>query len=186
MKTLKDCLDSSPDDMILHNIGFMYPSEQENIAEYDQALKALRAITPKSSSEEFMQGMYLVVQEYDNPPFMVSGQNGKTKREWSKESGEDLDDRYLTDELESFGMDLSPWCEWLALPVSQESLTKYSDSQVVAHCLVEMCRSGFNEEDIQEYRKDLIHELSQPVDLSKAIPSEEVFARLKERFGFPQ
>lgn len=182
-KTLKDCLDSSSNSMILHNLVFMYPYLDTDVVEYDKVLDTLRGITPTTSPEGYMQGMSLVVQEYDNPPFLVSGQNGKTQKEWNRETGEFVDESMLSDDLECFGLDMNPWSEWLGLPISEESLIKYGDSQMVAHCLVEMCRSGFTEEDIQAYRQSLKEEL-ESCEKGPFHTSEEVFDMLRKKFGF--
>jgi hypothetical protein len=181
-KTLKDCLDSSNNSLIIHNLVFMYPYLDTDVVEYAKVLDTLRSILPTTSSEGYMQGMLLVVQEYDNPPFIVSGQNGKTQKEWGKESGEFADDSILSDDQECFALDMNPWSEWLGLPISSESLVKFADSQIVAHCLVEMCRSGFTEESIQAYRQNLQKEL-ESAEGGPFLPSEEVFKMIREKLG---
>lgn len=183
-KTLKECLDSSSNSFILHHLTFVYPELLQDIEEYAKVLDTLRMIPPSKSQEDYMQGMYLVVQEYDNPPFLVSGQNGKTQKEWNRVTGEFINEDMLTDDLECFGLDMNPWSEWLGLPISEESLAKYGETTIVAHCLVEMCRSGFTEEEIQSYRQSLMEELeSREAVEGPFLSTEEVFDRIKKKLG---
>jgi hypothetical protein len=58
-------------------------------------------------------------------------------------------------DLDRYGLDLSPWEEWLALRVPQSLLKEMTVAEIVAHCVWEMTFYGFTQEKIAAFRADL-------------------------------
>jgi hypothetical protein len=56
---------------------------------------------------------------------------------------------------ERYGLDLSPWEEWLAIRVPQWLLDKMTAAEIVAHCVWEMTFYGFTQEKIAAFRAEL-------------------------------
>lgn len=54
-----------------------------------------------------------------------------------------------------FSLEFEKWGFWLNLPISDETLCKYSELDIICHCLWEMTFAGFTEEDIQRRADDL-------------------------------
>ena len=54
-----------------------------------------------------------------------------------------------------YSLHFTPWAEWMAMPVSLRSLAQFSETEVIAHCLVEMTRKGFDETTIQAQAEHL-------------------------------
>ena len=54
------------------------------------------------------------------------------------------------EETYSQGIEFTPWREWLGMDISKESLTSFSELEIIVHCLYEMTFVGFTEEAIRE------------------------------------
>lgn len=54
---------------------------------------------------------------------------------------EDFDTRYA--------LDFTPWQEWLGMDIAAETLSAYTETEIIAHCLWEMTFMGFTQEIIQ-------------------------------------
>jgi hypothetical protein len=50
----------------------------------------------------------------------------------------------------SYAIEFRPWKEWLGMQIHPNSLSDFSELEIIAHCLYEMTFVGFKEEDIQE------------------------------------
>jgi hypothetical protein len=48
-----------------------------------------------------------------------------------------------------YALHFTAWGEWLAMPVSLKCLHRFSETEIIAHCLCEMTRNGFDESTIQ-------------------------------------
>jgi hypothetical protein len=57
---------------------------------------------------------------------------------------------------ERYGLDLSPWEEWLAIRVPESLLKKMTGTEIVAHCVWEMTFYGFTQEKIANFRAELL------------------------------
>lgn len=61
-------------------------------------------------------------------------------------------------------MEFVPWCNWLYMNVSQETLDKYSYDAIVAMCLYEMTFCGFSEQKIQGHYDDMLNNLHKMIN----------------------
>ena len=48
-----------------------------------------------------------------------------------------------------YALEYTPWGEWLNFIISEETLSRYSELEIIAYCLFEMTWSGYDEEIIQ-------------------------------------
>lgn len=49
----------------------------------------------------------------------------------------------------TWAMEFVPWSEWLTMNISQTTLDKLTDAEIVAGCLFEMTWAGFDEDEVQ-------------------------------------
>ncbi|WP_394992430.1 DUF6557 family protein [Emticicia sp.] len=49
-----------------------------------------------------------------------------------------------------FAIYFDPWAEWLGMSISTETLEKFSELEIISHCLFEMTFEGFDEVRIKE------------------------------------
>jgi hypothetical protein len=81
---------------------------------------------------------------------------------------------------EHYGLDLSPWDEWLAVRIPPVLEAAMPPAEIVAHCVWEMTFYGFTQERVAENRAELECR-AREVDEGQVecIPMEEVMARLR-------
>lgn len=53
-------------------------------------------------------------------------------------------------ELMSYSLMLTPWNEWAGMSINAESLSIFSEKDIIVHCLWEMTFCGFDEEDVKK------------------------------------
>lgn len=59
------------------------------------------------------------------------------------------------EEKYSQAIEFTSWRQWLGMEISTESLTHFSELEIIVHCLYEMTFMGFEEEEIQEEFKTI-------------------------------
>lgn len=89
------------------------------------------------------------------------------------------------DDSERYGLDLSPWEEWLAIRIPQSLRDTMPASEIVAHCIWEMTFYGFTQERVAETRAELDRRMC-GIDEGRAefIPMEQVMDKLRAKFGW--
>src|ERR1700730_9707829 len=71
------------------------------------------------------------------------------------------------DAPEGYGLDFSPWEEWLAIGVPQSLQDTMSATEIAAHCIWDMTFYGFTQERIAETRAELDRRVKE-IDEGKA------------------
>ena len=128
-----------------------YPQEEKNIEDYKSVYDKLCLLSPKKS------GMRIVVEEVqqdelnDEPYIAVSGKDTTLQKELDdfKYFNEKEDSEIANSEV-TFALEYSLWAEWLGMEIDPESTNKYSELEIIAHCLYEMTFLGFDEESIKK------------------------------------
>ena len=158
MNTLQDLLKRNDPETVADRIAALYPGQASMRDDYlAQYLKCLH-LEPVADSPQ----MTLVVRvcpaepEFDEEDSVdIAGSTGQSRRQYYLEdNGPDAhmhnpEDPHW-DEPESFGLSFTPWNKWCAMPFSDESLTKFSEVDLLAHALWEMSWHGFDEIAIEE------------------------------------
>lgn len=83
-----------------------------------------------------------------------------------------------------YALHFTPWAEWLSMPVSLRSLAQFSETEIIAHCLVEMTRKGFDEATIQAQAQNLsnvMDEMSAQTGNDASLNWEELIKQLDTR-----
>ena len=134
----------------------LYPDQEKNIEGCKQVFEELHAIKPVETKMRIV--IEDVFDEYDKEYYThVSGKDGSL----NKESNPDhfKDDEIGNQEV-SYAIEFTDWAEWLAMDIDHESLSKYSELEIIGHCLWEVTFYGFTREDIKK-AIDTIHKRAQ-------------------------
>jgi len=137
----------------------LYPDQEKNIEGCKQVFEELYAIKPVETKMRIV--IEDVFDEYDKGYYThVSGKDGSL----NKESDPDhfKDDEIGNQEV-SYAIEFADWAEWLAMDIDHESLAKYSELEIIGHCLWEMTFYGFTREDIKK-AIDTIHKGAQEAE----------------------
>ncbi|TXD82140.1 hypothetical protein ESY86_15860 [Subsaximicrobium wynnwilliamsii] len=110
----------------------IYPEAEKNMEGYQAVFEKLKVIDPEESDISIV-----ISKEIDDDEEYIEacGLHKNPKNE---------DENYLQ------GIELTPWCKWLGMDISKESLNDFSELEIIVHCLYEMTFVGFSEEAIQE------------------------------------
>lgn len=124
----------------------LYPDQEKNIEEYRQVFKELDNIKPVETKMRIV--IEDVYDEYDKNYYThVSGKDGSLNKESDPEHFKD--DEIGNQEV-SYAIEFTDWAEWLSMDIDHESLSKYSELEIIGHCLWEMTFYGFTQEDIKK------------------------------------
>ncbi|MBF0548260.1 MAG: hypothetical protein HQM08_27735 [Candidatus Riflebacteria bacterium] len=161
----------------------LYPDQKKSREGYKQVFSELRTLKPKATK------MRIVVEEVpaerDQEGYVhVSGKNGTLKKIVRSKQ---FNDDGKSDPEESFAIEYTPWEEWLGMRIDQPSAERFSEVEIIVHCLWEMTFAGFDQASIKEQINELkrrveeIKNMTEEERKEKLIPMEDVLKRLKNR-----
>lgn len=115
----------------------IFPKEEKNIKGYKSVYEQLLLMSPEISDITIV-----IYNEMDEGVEFIEAcglhNNPKNKEE-----------SYLQ------GIELTPWRKWLGMEISDESLEKFSEIEIIVYCLYEMTFWGFSEENIAHEIKEI-------------------------------
>ena len=133
----------------------LYPDEKKNILAYEQIFNELKLM-------ESVAGNISIVLSNENDDFDES--------EYVDVSGRENNPNENPNELtNSLAIEFTPWNEWLGMDIDKDTLHKFTELEIIAHCLYEMTFMGF-EEEIQaemDKMKDIADEYKNMSDEEK-------------------
>ena len=149
--TFNDIIKKNSWSSVRHQFLKDYPQEEKNIEGYELVYKKLCLLSPKKSRMRIIVEVVPQDEFNDEPYVVVSGKNGTLNKELDdfKYLKEKEDSEYANSEV-SYAMDFSPWAEWLGMEIDPETANKFSELEIITHCLYEMTFVGFDEETIQK------------------------------------
>lgn len=163
MKTLKDFVMEVTFDEVAEVLKKKYPNDwntADNPTGFELVFIVLQDTEPVSPEDGMKILITHMVQEWDDPELETE--------EYDSVSG------YTEIDDQKWGLDFTPWAEWLGMEVHPETQDKYSPAEIVAHCLWEMTWNGFTEEQINEKKMKLMKGFEEAVKgLAKYLDSEE-------------
>ena len=159
----KDLIDKYKWDDVYSTFIQLYSDQEKNIEGYKQAFEELLTLEPVETK------MHIVIEdvfdEYDKEYYAhVSGKDGALNKESDPEHFKD--DEVGNQEV-SYAIEFTDWTEWLAMEIEQESLSKYSELDIIGHCLWEMTFYGFTQQKI----KKQLAQLEKEAEEAKKNPS---------------
>ena len=128
----------------------LYPDQIKSVAGFEDVFDQLTKMHPIESEMEIVLSEQ-VEEDPEDSYLHVSG------RKLNHEPGQ---------VPESFGLDFVPWNEWLGMTIEKETLEKYTELEIISHCLYEMTFMGFDEEHIQSELKAITDEVEELKNMS--------------------
>ncbi|MCB9136519.1 MAG: hypothetical protein H6636_13925 [Anaerolineales bacterium] len=136
---LLDLLQKHPWEEIQSALVRLYPDHESELEGYQKVYKKLQTLTATRSDQ--LLHLELV---------------------YSKHTGEyQLEIKHLsptpapTDTGPLLSLEFTPWAKWLGMELTPKTLEKFSEYDILAHCLYEMTFFGFTQEAIQTTTKEL-------------------------------
>jgi hypothetical protein len=129
----------------------LYPDQEKNRAGYRQAFETLRTIQPVET--KIRLAIEDVLDEFTGEYHAsVSGRDGTLMKDLTPPVP--VDEEAGNREV-SYGIELTDWAEWLDMEIEPETLSRYAEVDVIAHCLWEMTFFGYSQEDIKKTVEEL-------------------------------
>jgi hypothetical protein len=147
-----------------------YPHVQSDIASYEEVYQTL-LLLPQANTD-----LQICLEQ--------------VKDEWEQGTAVEVTGRKKTPHIADaqlnlpYSLHFTPWAEWLGMPIAPKFFSIFSETEIVAHCLVEMTRNGFNEATIQEQAQDLCNvmdSMSAEDDTSLTLNWEELIKQLNTK-----
>lgn len=141
----------------------LYPDQKRNIKGYKYVFETLKRMRPRFNKE----GMVIDIERV-----------GRGKNAYFSVSGVCI----VKGIKQSYGIEYTPWSEWLGCEVDKKVLRKMTKEEITAHCLWEMTFAGFTQAKI---RKEINKLKKQIKDIKegkvKMIPHGEVMKMFNDR-----
>ncbi|MBM3241227.1 hypothetical protein FJZ31_33505 [Candidatus Poribacteria bacterium] len=132
----------------------LYPDQGRNIEGYRQVFETLQTIAPVrevSATSPTMRVCIESVFDEDEGEYYasVSGKDGTLMKEQKDIPPEFLKDDDIGNQEVSYGIEFTDWAEWLGMEIDPETLSNYSEVDILGHCLWEMTFYGYTREDVK-------------------------------------
>ncbi len=143
MIRLKTLIDETPWDEIQTDLLRLYPEISKHLSEYLQVYNKLKEMAAISVDD-----CELCIVPHDSNEKVLG-------RQWVPDNN--------TSEFrpEMVSLILTPWEEWLGMPIAEDSLQQFPFSEIVAYCVYEMTRMGFTEAAIHKQYQHLLQKNQQ-------------------------
>ena len=160
---LKDLIDNSYWEFVEKQLYSWYYKPEDDLYRYRKVYDELRMMVPK----ETKMRLYLQLVTWDEiedklldePYVHIYGMNGTLEKESSDfefykfktlEEKEEFGNREV-----SYGLEFNSWDKWLGMEIDKETLDKFSNEEIIAHCLWEMTFIDYDQTKIQAEMKKL-------------------------------
>jgi len=151
----------------------LYPDQEIMVDDYQNVFEKLRFL----ALDEY--DMSIVLNEYDCDPDDES--EVRTYVDVSgRKKGKELNS--MTD---SYAIEFVAWEKWLGMDLAPETTKKFSDLEIIAHCLYEITFIGYNEEEIIEQFETINDRVKEYKNLTKEEKEEKTILldELKRRLN---
>ncbi|MBC8248049.1 MAG: hypothetical protein H8E90_00090 [Anaerolineales bacterium] len=129
----------------------LYQDQEKNLAGYRQVFETLRTIQPVETKMRL--AIEDVLDEFAGEYYAsVSGKDGTLMKDLIPPVP--VDEEAGNREV-SYGLELTDWAEWLDMEIEPETLSRYTEVDIIGHCLWEMTFFGYSEEDIKKTVEEL-------------------------------
>jgi mRNA-degrading endonuclease HigB of HigAB toxin-antitoxin module len=153
----------------------LYPDQEAMVDDYRNVVDKLKFLVPEEND------MSIVLTEYDCDP-----DDESEVRTYVDVSGrkKEKDPKSITD---GYAIEFVAWDKWLGMDIAPETTRKFSDLEIIAHCLFEMTFIGFSEEEIHEQfemindRVEEYKNLTEEEKEEKTISLDELKKRLNKK-----
>lgn len=112
----------------------IYPAEEKSLEGYETVFEKLLIMASEETDMTIV--IKTVTDDYDGEDYVdVSGKYNHPQNE---------------QQAFSHAIEFTPWKKWLGMDICKESVKKFTELELISHCLYEMTFAGFEEEEIQE------------------------------------
>ena len=112
--------------------------QERNIDGYEKVFNTIRSMTPRRHK---LTDLFIRVEKLT--------ENGE---DYLDVDGVDV----FKNDGRSYGLELSPWVDWISMFITKETLDNLTYEEIVAACLFEMTFFGFTEDDITKQHEKMI------------------------------
>lgn len=159
----------------------IYPDTSESLIGFESVYITLNKLSPAETNfriciEEVFD------EDFDEEPYhSVFAKDGTLNKESDdfKFYNKDSDSEFANSEIH-YGIGLTEWSEWLGMDIDILTLNRYSNIEIVTHCLWEMTLYGFEQENIKNESNRLqkisneIKNMTEEERKEKLIPWEKI------------
>ena len=127
----------------------LYPDQEKGIEGYRYVFETLNTLTP---AETIMRICIEAVVDEDTGDTYhdVSGKDGTLHKE-QIDVPEQFRQGDRGEQEVSWASNSGDWAEWLGMEIDPDTLTRYAEPDIIAHCLWEMTFFGYTPEDIGQH-----------------------------------
>jgi len=118
----------------------LYPDHESELEGYQEVFEKLKTLTPAAS--DFQLRVELVYSEHAGE-YHIETKSINPAQEKVKSGS-------------LFVLEFTPWSKWLGMELDEHTLEKFSEFDIVAHCLYEMTFFGFTQEDIKTAEEEIV------------------------------
>jgi hypothetical protein len=132
----------------------LYPDQEKNLPGYRQVFETLRTIQPVETKIRLV--IEDVLDEFTGEYYAsVSGKDGTLMKDLIPPVpvDEETGNREVL-----YGIEFTDWVEWLDMEIEPETLSRYTEVDIIGHCLWEMTFFGYSQEDIKKTVEELERE----------------------------
>lgn len=140
---LKDLISNFSFEEVWKRLVELYPDQEKNLEGYKNSYSILKGLKPSSNKEKVSIDIMFVDNDGD---------------QYHDISGTKPDDPL------SYALEFSGWDEWLSFSITKETIEKYPEVDILAHCLWELTFLGYSPEEIEEENMKLITNIEKAKD----------------------
>lgn len=134
----------------------LYPDQDKMVDEYRNVYKKLKITEPADYDElEIILIEYEDDSAFENDEETYIDVSGRNKMSDPNEI------------IYSYALEFLEWDKWLGMDLATETIEKFSDLEIIAHCLYEMTFVDYDEEAIQQQFKSLNDAVEEYKNLSE-------------------
>ena len=116
----------------------LYPDQAGITDSYERVFEELQFMEAEPNAME------IVLKEYD-----TDGDDVEANSTYIDVSGRNLQPETNEDNWCSYAIEFERWEKWLGMEVAPETLTNFTELEIIAHCLYEMTFCGYEQDEIQ-------------------------------------
>ena len=145
----------------------LYPDQVESLEGYEEVYQTLQTISPTQSNMQII--IENLADQFTGEHYVdVSGKIDPQKEGFSG-SIEPVEDNDFT-----YAIEFVDWSEWLEMEIEAGTEARFTDLEIIAHCLWEMTFVGYNREEIREKFEE-IKQAKVDIEFQDLVDVDELF-----------
>src|SRR5262245_6834287 len=163
---LKELQEKCDWDSVSAKLTELYPDQADNLPNYYRAWVEMRPLTPVPSSMMITIGDHHDEQT-GKSTYSVSGIEAATGKGSVVRTLEGF--RELP-----YSLSMTKWVEWLGMEIEPQTMSRYSELEIVAHCLFEMTVYGWSQGDVSDFHDELMGQYESDAPLMTFVVADSV------------